>query len=199
MLLLLEPCLHLFVLKIKLTPDTVLTWFLTLGECQRFVGAASLPRKVAKLEILNKTATNANIKYLALVCICNNPQISLSLTLISAQDQQNVFKTKNGFIRIQIICINDYEQQISRIVCIFCEIVWKILQCNPYFYNCVLWSDETTFHNNGFINRHNQHHYPEKQSTPCYRNSSPAQMALYVQGGIIGTRVVDPLILLTAR
>ena len=48
----------------------------------------------------------------------------------------------------------DYERRL-----VFCRWAQDMIQLQARFFDYVMFSDESTFHNNGFVNRHNFHYY----------------------------------------
>ncbi|PSN45189.1 hypothetical protein C0J52_21921 [Blattella germanica] len=63
------------------------------------------------------------------------------------------------------------------------------------FLNNILWTDESTFHSNGGINRHNEHHYAD--DNPHCRKTIHAQghFSVNVWTGVIGDFVIGPVFL----
>src|SRR3978361_769173 len=75
---------------------------------------------------------------------------------------------------------------------LFCEWTLNKIQQDPNFYSRVLWTDESTFHNSGLVNRRNFHYYADynpRQFRQCNRQH---RWTLNVWGGILGTRVIGP-------
>lgn len=55
----------------------------------------------------------------------------------------------------------------------------------------MLFSDESTFHKNGFVNRHNFHYY-STENPNIIRTHSQERWSVNVWGGIIGDHVIGP-------
>lgn len=82
---------------------------------------------------------------------------------------------------------NDYERRIE-----FCTWAQNNIRQNGTFFNNVLFTDESTFHRNGFVNRHNYHYYDTANPHKLRMNSFQHKWSLNVWGGIIGAYVIGP-------
>lgn len=71
---------------------------------------------------------------------------------------------------------------------------WAIgkMQEEANFFNEVLFTDEATFHRNGFVNRHNFHYYASENPHFFRQVDNQHRWSLNVWGGIIGEHVVGP-------
>lgn len=87
----------------------------------------------------------------------------------------------------QTLSEDDYQARLT-----FCEWILNKITVEPSFSGCILFSDESTFHNNGHINRHNFHFYANEN--PHFTRSIDRQhrSSLNVRVGILGERVIDP-------
>lgn len=127
-----------------------------------------------------------------LTAIVEDPHISsrqLSKTYdVSWTSVKRILK-KNHFHdfhiqRYQELLPRDYEARSN-----FCQ--WAMQQ-NPNFFPNVLWSDEATFHSNGFVNRHNFHFYSDVNPRHFREVNRQNRWSLNVWGGIFGDRVIGP-------
>ncbi|KAK9885270.1 hypothetical protein WA026_010768 [Henosepilachna vigintioctopunctata] len=67
----------------------------------------------------------------------------------------------------------------------------KVGEKIDYFYN-VLFSDESTFHNNGLVNRHNFHYYDTENRHLFHAIDRQNRWSINVYGGIIADQVIGP-------
>lgn len=73
----------------------------------------------------------------------------------------------------------------------FCNWVEQNLNENLNFSHKILFTDECTFHRNGFVNRHNFHYYSDEN--PHHFNvHSQERWTVNVWAGILDTRIVGP-------
>lgn len=80
----------------------------------------------------------------------------------------------------------DYNSRMN-----FCEWAQQKIQQERYFFDYVLFADESTFHRNGNVNRHNFHYY-STTNPHLIRTTSQTRWSLNVWGGIIGAFVIGP-------
>lgn len=75
----------------------------------------------------------------------------------------------------------------------FCQ--WAIQRTNEdrYFFKYVLFSDESTFHKNGYVNRHNCHYYATDNPHIIRATQSQFRWTLNVWAGILGDRIIGPV------
>lgn len=73
----------------------------------------------------------------------------------------------------------------------FCQWAVERLAGGEDFFKYVLFTDESTFHKNGFVNRHNFHYY-DTVNPRNFRTSSQYRWTLNVWGGVFGDRVMGP-------
>lgn len=73
----------------------------------------------------------------------------------------------------------------------FCTWAQQRIQRERNFFDFVLFVDESTFHKNGFVNKHNFHYY-SRENPRMVITHSQNRWSLNVLGGIIGNYVVGP-------
>lgn len=112
-------------------------------------------------------------------------------TGISRQSIQRILK-RNRFhpYKIQMhqtLFNQDYARRLD-----FCFWVLNMVEQDKDFFDFVLFSDESTFHNNGLVNRHNFHYYSDVN--PHYFRTLDRQnrWSVNVWGGVLGTRLIGP-------
>lgn len=63
---------------------------------------------------------------------------------------------------------------------------------DEFFFDKILFTDESTFHNNGLVNRHNFHYYSTENKNEFRTIDRQNRWSLNVYGGLIGDYVVGP-------
>ncbi|KAJ8909541.1 hypothetical protein NQ315_013887, partial [Exocentrus adspersus] len=63
---------------------------------------------------------------------------------------------------------------------------------NPNFFKFVLFTDECTFHRNGFVTRHNFHYYDTQNPHIVNINNYQHNWTINVWGGIVHNYVIGP-------
>lgn len=81
----------------------------------------------------------------------------------------------------------DFEKRVN-----FCQWARDKLRQDNQFYDRVLFSDESTFHKNGFPNRHNLHYYSDRNPRILRTVDTQHKWSINVWGGIIGENVIGP-------
>lgn len=77
----------------------------------------------------------------------------------------------------------------------FCEWAMQMINEDQHFFRHVLFTDESTFHKNGFVNRHNFHYYATENPHYLRESHSQNRWSVNVWGGVFGDRVVGPVFL----
>ncbi|KAJ8914803.1 hypothetical protein NQ315_014548 [Exocentrus adspersus] len=70
----------------------------------------------------------------------------------------------------------------------------QVISENKNFFKFVLFTDECTFHRNGFVNRHNFHYYDTQNSHIVQVNNHQHNWSINVWGGILHNYVIGPYI-----
>lgn len=158
----------------------------------RFVATGNVQYKPP---IQNKTVINEENELLVLTAVVENPNISqrtLSSELdISTRSIGRILK-KSHFhpYKIQLhqeLLPADYHNRAN-----FCQLVLNRLQAGPGFYDFILWTDESTFHNNGLVNGRNYHYYSDTNPHLVVEAHRQNRWSVNVWGGIIGTQIIGP-------
>lgn len=87
----------------------------------------------------------------------------------------------------QALYEHDFEQRIR-----FCEWASEKINIDFNFFNNVMFSDESTFHRNGHINRHNLHFYADENPHLIRQVDAQHRWSINVWAGIVGERVIGP-------
>lgn len=74
----------------------------------------------------------------------------------------------------------------------FCHWAQNQIGENEEFFKFVLFTDESTFHRNGFVNRHNFHYYDRENPHVVQKNHYQHNWSLNVWGGIVHDYVIGP-------
>lgn len=82
---------------------------------------------------------------------------------------------------------NDFERRMT-----FCHWAQNQLAVNEDFFKMVLFTDECTFHKNGFVNRHNYHYYDTQNPHMVRANNFQYNWSINVWGGIVHNYVIGP-------
>uniref|UniRef100_V5G8C7 Transposase n=1 Tax=Anoplophora glabripennis TaxID=217634 RepID=V5G8C7_ANOGL len=130
-----------------------------------------------------------------LLSVLENPQIGqreLSATIgVSRFSLQRVLKRYKyhayRFIKVQNLTNEDFALRTE-----YCQ--WALDKIGIYrnFFNNVLFTDESTFHNNGSPNSRNNHYYADSNPHLTRPRNFQNRWTLNVWGGILGDRVIGP-------
>lgn len=74
----------------------------------------------------------------------------------------------------------------------YCVYVQELLREQPHFISRVLWSDESTFHRNGTVNRHNMHYWAVENPHWLGQRYHQARWKINVWAGILGDSIIGP-------
>lgn len=74
----------------------------------------------------------------------------------------------------------------------FCDWALNKIQEQPDFFEFVMFSDESTFHSNGNVNKHNLHYYATENPHFVRYVDHQHRWSLNVWGGIIGRHIIGP-------
>lgn len=144
----------------------------------------------------NKTVIGDNVNELdVLLSVTENPNIStrkISVELeISQTSVCRILKTNHFHpYHIQLhqhLTEQDYGNRLN-----FC--LWTLDKVgeDPDFFKNVLFTDESTFHNNGLVNRHNFHYYDTENKHLFRTVDRQHRWSVNVWGGIMGEYVIGP-------
>ncbi|KAJ8915523.1 hypothetical protein NQ315_012404 [Exocentrus adspersus] len=131
------------------------------------------------------------------LAVVENPQVSvrvLSNDLNIKKSSISKCLQKNKFHPYQVqlhqeLLENDFERRIH-----FCQWVHNVVAENEDFFKFVLFTDECTFHRNGFVNRHNFHYYDTQNPHIVQVNNHQHNGSINVWGGILHKYVIGPYI-----
>lgn len=94
------------------------------------------------------------------------------------------------FSRTQELTSADYVPRIN-----FCTWYRNRVAVNPAFSRNVLWTDEASFTRNGVLNLHNEHVWAHENPHAASQSNFQHQWRINVWAGIIGDRILGPVIL----
>lgn len=89
--------------------------------------------------------------------------------------------------RVQALLPRDYEQRVR-----FCRRMLQKNREDPNFINNVLWSDESTFKKDGFMNMHNLHSYALENPHSIREERSQYRFKVNLWTGILNGHVIGP-------
>lgn len=138
---------------------------------------------------------NEENHFVVIESLIENPHTSQrkisETTGISKRSVGRILKKNNFFpyhIQLhQALLEVDYDRRL-----VFCLWVLEKFSENENFFDFVLFSDESSFHNNGLVNRHNFHYYSDENPRFFRTLDRQHRWCVNVWGGIIGTQVVGP-------
>jgi hypothetical protein len=84
----------------------------------------------------------------------------------------------------------DHDRRIE-----FCVFMQELIADNPGFLAHVLWSDESTFHRDGTVNRHNMHYWSQENPHWLRQDRHQVRWKVNVWAGIVGDTVIGPYFL----
>lgn len=113
------------------------------------------------------------------------------LTDIS-QSSVNRITRKNKYHPYHIQLHQELEEQDFQRRIVFCNTVNQKITENPNFLFNVMFSDEATFHNNGFVNKHNMHYYAMQNPHWVREINIQNRWSLNVWCGILGNKIIGP-------
>lgn len=159
---------------------------------ERFIetGSVSYPQKQKRV----KSIVNEENEFVILTALIENPHVSTR----QLENNFNISKTsirriikKNKFHpyriqRHQELQESDYQYRLN-----FCNWVEEQLNENQNILDNIMFTDECTFHRNGFVNRHNFHYY-SAENPHYFRVYSQKRWSLNVWAGIMGTTIIGP-------
>lgn len=138
---------------------------------------------------------NEENKFRVLTSIVENSHVSqrkiASQTDVSRSSTQRILKIhKFHPFRIQMhqeLFEIDFVRRVE--FCLWC--LDKLAEEDDFF-DYVLFSDESTFHNNGLVNRHNFHYYSDQNPHAFRTLDHQYRWSVNVWGGILGQYVIGP-------
>lgn len=158
----------------------------------RFVETGNVEYKKKNERI--KRVVNEENEFSVVLATVENPHISQrevsSLAGISRRSVGRILKTnKFHAYHIQMhqeLSDDDFQKRLQ-----FCNWARDKMQDVTFFSN-VLFTDEATFHKNGFVNRHNFHYYASENPHLFRQVDHQHRWSINVWGGIIGEHVIGP-------
>lgn len=142
-----------------------------------------------------KTVLSEDNQLAIALAVVENPEISIrkiSSNLEIKKSSVNNCLLANKFhpYKVQLhqeLSDNDFERRT-----VFCQWAQNIIAENEDFFKYVMFTDESTFHRNGFVNRHNFHFYDTQNPHALVVNNFQHQWSLNVWGGVIHDYVIGP-------
>lgn len=146
-------------------------------------------------QVREKAVLHEDNEHNVLTALVENPHRSLKdvgVLLNVPQSSVHRITKKNKFHpyhlhKEQTLLERDFQPRVE-----FCRWAANMIRGDQNFFNRVLFTDESTFHKNGHVNRHNMHYY--SNVNPHFRRSFDMQhrWSINVWGGILGDRVIGP-------
>lgn len=141
-----------------------------------------------------KTIFTEENEFLVLASVQENPYVSsrqITTTCDISRTVQRI-KKKHGYhpYHVQLhqeLLDTDFDRRR-----VFCQWACDKLTEDDSFFSKILFSDESTFRRNGFVNGHNFHYY-DTENPHIIRSASQHRWSLNVWAGILGTRIVGPI------
>lgn len=161
---------------------------------ERFVNSAGSVAYSTKN--YNGRVVNEENEFVVLGSVQENPRVSTReisrTTGISATSVRRILK-KHKYHPFHIQLHQELRQRDFAVRQEFCQWAMNRLDEDEDFFKYVLFSDESTFHKNGFVNRHNCHYYDTENPHEIQASLSQFRWSLNVWGGVLGNRVVGPI------
>lgn len=141
------------------------------------------------------SVTNEENEFMVLGSLVENPHVSVRqiarhLVLNKSSVWRIIQRHKFHPYHVQLVQeldANDFQRRLH-----FC--LWandKLLE-NPLFFDNVLFSDEATFHKNGYVNLHNFHYYATENPNFIRPLDHQHRWSLNVWAGILGNQILGP-------
>lgn len=143
----------------------------------------------------HRPVLNQENQLAVLTTIIENPQISsrqVSSQLNISQTSVRRVITKENHHPYHILNVQGLLPQDCQSRTDFFECFQSKLQLVPDFLNSLFWTDESTFHRNGFANRRNTHYYSTQNPIVARETKHQYRWVLNVWGGILGTHIIGP-------
>lgn len=206
----------------SLTQQEMTDMVFVLGECQKNPLLASRvyaqrfpdrrhPQEISFRRLLQRFIESGQIKYarrggpstviteenefLVLGSVQENPYVSsreiTSTCDLSRTSVQRILH-KHGYHPYHIQLHQELLDQDFERRRVFCQWARDKLTEDESFFSKVLFSDESTFHRNGFVNCHNFHYYSTENPHVLRTTASQHRWSLNVWAGILGTHVIGP-------
>lgn len=142
-----------------------------------------------------KTVLNEDNQLAIALTVVENPEISvrkISTNLEMKKSSVNNCLLAQKFHPYQVqlhqeLSDNDFERRM-----LFCQWAQNTTAEDEDFFKYVMFTDESTFHRNGFVNRHNFHFYDTQNPHALLVNNFQHQWSLNVWGGVIHDYVIGP-------
>lgn len=150
--------------------------------------------KKGKVPRRKRVTTDENVA-LVLQTVENNPQTSLQKlkdeTNITVSSCRRILKG-NRFFPYKIHLVHhlqpeDYQRRLN-----FLAHFHILLEENPNLLNQIMWSDESRFHNNGVINRHNCRYWSRENPNWMRQTKFQTRFGVNVWCGIVNGYIIGP-------
>lgn len=165
--------------------------FIKLKRRFEATGSISYPKK----KVVNRLTTGEENEMAVLLSLQETPhaslqeistQLDISATSVWRLTKKHHYHPYHIELHQQLHG-NDFQSRVN-----FCNsMIEKITQL-PNLLKFVLFSDESTFNNNGLLNRHNSHYYSTENPHWTRQIDYQNRWSLNVWGGIIGDHVIGP-------
>ncbi|KAJ8912572.1 hypothetical protein NQ315_006644 [Exocentrus adspersus] len=138
-------------------------------------------RSLQNLKERTPTVLNEETQLAISLAVVENPQVSVRVL----SSDLNIIKS----LISKCLQKNKFNPRIH-----FCQWVHNVVSENENFFKFVLFTDECTFHRNGFVNKHNFNYYDTQNSHIVQVNNHQHNWSINVWGGILHNYVIGPYI-----
>lgn len=153
-------------------------------------GSVEYPKRERK-----RTVSNEENEFSVLVSVTEDPYTStrqLSRDIAISRTSVRRILNKHKFHPYHMQLHQELQPEDFRNRTNFCQWMQAKLNEDPIFPQKILFTDESTFHRNGFVNRHNFHYYNDENPRLFQVRYNQHKWSVNVWGGIIGTSVIGP-------
>lgn len=158
----------------------------------RFLTTGSI--NYPKHERFRSVVTEEN-EFSIIATVVEHPHVStreLSREMEFARSSVRRILKKNKFHPFHVQLLQELvpEDFLNRTT--FCQWIQQNVNEDPTFVETILFTDESTFHKNGFVNTHNFHYYSDENPHYFRGHKSQQRWSINVWAGIFGSYVIGP-------
>lgn len=165
-------------------------------DCRCFERLRRRFERTGNVQYKKKTRTNnEENEFLIVASVIEDPHTSsrkISRTLDVSQTTVTCYLRKHKLHPFHIQMVQQLDERDFQNRLNFCN--WAVQKSREQndFFDFVLFSDEATFHKNGYVNRHNFHYYADVNPHFIRPLDHQHRWSLNVWGGILGNRLIGP-------
>lgn len=175
-------------------PDRPIPSRMTFSRVEEKLRTGSFPSTIKHRHHTRSVRTeDLEINVLAYIII--HPHVSIRTLAeevgVSKSNVQRILKeNKYHPFKIQLVQglkPTDFERRLEFIACI-----QVILHESPNIFSQILWSDESRFHNNGVVNRHNSHYWSQENPHWVRESNFQTTWGINVWCGLFNGSIIGP-------